>query len=307
MVMLLFSFETHREMASTFEKAISGLQSGRFTVTRFDNGELRVIVKSPVTAEHCFVLGSIAPPDEQFLSVLLLAHTLKKEGARKVTALLPYMAYTRQDKNKAGESMATAWAGLLVEASGYDQVITIDVHSEADKQFFSIPLVSLSPAEVLAAALTSYHLTDATIVAPDRGAIARCEAVTAAARMPKGEIPYFEKRRGEAGVIQVGPIGKVSARVVMIDDILDTGGTLTSACEKLMGAGVQEIYVMVTHALFTGAHWTQLWSLGVKKIFCTDTVPLPRDLDRSNIVILSSVPLLQKQLLSYESEDSVKA
>jgi ribose-phosphate pyrophosphokinase len=93
----------------------------------------------------------------------------------------------------------------------------------------------------------------------------------------------------------------------VIDDILDTGGTLTSACEKLMGAGVQEIYVMVTHALFTGAHWKRLWSLGVKKIFCTDTVPLPADLDRRNIVILSSLPLLRRQLFSYESEDSVKA
>ncbi|MCI0622549.1 MAG: ribose-phosphate pyrophosphokinase-like domain-containing protein, partial [Acidobacteria bacterium] len=106
--MLLFSFETYQAMASILLEKVSGLQSGRFTVTRFDNGELRVIVKSPVTAEHCLVLGSIAPPDEQLLSVLLLAHTLKKEGAGKVTALLPYMAYTRQDKNKAGESMATA-------------------------------------------------------------------------------------------------------------------------------------------------------------------------------------------------------
>jgi ribose-phosphate pyrophosphokinase len=217
------------------------------------------------------------------------------------------MGYTRQDKNKTGESMATAWAGLLADASGYDQVITIDVHSEADKQLFSIPLVSLSPAEVFAAALTGYHLTDATIVAPDQGAIGRCDAVKVAAQIPKGETPHFEKRRVDAGLIQVGPIGKVSARVVVIDDILDTGGTLTSACEKLMDAGVQEIYVMVTRALFTGAHWRQLWSLGVKKIFCTDTVPLPRDLDRSNIVILSSLPLLQKQLLSCESEDSVKA
>ena len=301
--MLLFSFETHREMASTFEKAISGLQLGSFTVTRFDNGELRIIVKSPVTAEHCFVLGSIAPPDEQLLSVLLLAHTLKKEGARKVTALLPYMAYTRQDKNKTGESMATAWAGLLVEASGYDRVITIDAHSERDRQLFSVPLVSLSPAEVFAAALTSYHLTDATIVAPDRGAIGRCEAVKAAARMPKSETPHFEKRRVDAGLIQVGPIGEVSARVVVIDDILDTGGTLTSACEKLLGAGVQEIHVMVTHALFTGAHWKRLWSLGVKRIFCTETVPLPRDVDRNNIVILSVLPLLQRHLLSCESED----
>jgi ribose-phosphate pyrophosphokinase len=134
------------------------------------------------------------------------------------------------------------------------------------------------------------------MVAPDNGAIDRCEAVKRAAGMPTGEIPYFEKKRTEQGIVHCGPIGKVGARVVIVDDMIDTGGTLVSACEKLKAVGVRDIYILVTHGLFTGSSWTQLWSLGVKRIFCTDTVPLRSGIDATNITLLSMVPLLAEGL-----------
>lgn len=122
-----------------------GVQLGQFRATRFENGELHLTLQTPVAKEDCLVLGSIAPPDENLLSALLLAHTLKKEGARRVTAILPYLAYARDDKNKPGESMATAWAGSLACASGIDEVMTVDVHSERAKGLFPISVLSLSP------------------------------------------------------------------------------------------------------------------------------------------------------------------
>ena len=214
------------------------------------------------------------PPDEQLLSVLLLAHTLKKEDAKQVTAVLPYLGYARDDKDKPGQSLATAWVGSLIRASGCDRVITVDVHSEKTKQLFPVPLVSLCPAGIFAEAIARYGLADATIVAPDEGAISRCEAVRAAAGM-SSKTAYFEKHRTETGIIHAGPIGEVGRRAVIIDDILDTGGTLVSACEQLSRTGVEEIEVMVTHGLFTGTRWKDLYHLGVKRIFCTDSVPLP--------------------------------
>ena len=145
--MILFAFEGFQAMGVALAK--SGTQ-GRFQVARFENGELHLDVQSSVRNENCFVLGSIAPPDEQLLSMLLLAHTLKKEGARRVCALLPYLAYARDDKDKPGKSLATAWAGTLAQASGLDGVITVDVHSERAKRLFPIPVLSLSPAELFA-------------------------------------------------------------------------------------------------------------------------------------------------------------
>ena len=300
--MILFAFETHAATAAALQSAMGQLQLGRFQVARFENGELHVEVETRCTAEHCVVLGSIAPPDEQLLSTLLLAHTLKKEGASKVTAVLPYLGYARHDKDKPGQSIATAWAGSLVKASGCDEVITVDAHSEKTKRLFPVPLVSLSPAAVFAEAMTRYGLARATVVAPDEGAIGRCEAVRTAAGMAPGKVPYFEKRRTETGIIHAGPIGEVGRQAVIVDDILDTGGTLVSACEKLSATGVEEVDVMVTHGLFTGTRWKDLYRFGVKRIFCTDSVPLPVGVDGDGIVRLSIIPLLAKELFAIDKK-----
>lgn len=295
--MILFAFEAYQGMAAALGKA-ANLALGSFQVSRFENRELHLDLETRVRNESCLILGSIAPPDEQLLSALLLAHTLKKEGAHHVTAVFPYLAYARDDKDKPGKSLATAWVGSLVRASGLDAVITVDVHSERARRLFPIPVLSVSPAETFADALTRCGLRGATIVAPDGGAIGRCEALQRAAGLARTPIPYFEKQRTATGITHVGPIGEVGRQTVIVDDILDTGGTLISACEKLREAGVEEIAIMVTHGLFTGERWKELWGLGVKRIFCTDSVPPPAGTAGCDIVSLSIVPLLGKELWS---------
>lgn len=293
--MLLFASQAFLPMAVTLAKA-ADLRIGEFHAARFENGEWHLDLETAVRNERCLVLGSIAPPDEQLLTTLLLGHTLRKEGAGYVTAILPYLAYARDDKDKPGKSLATAWAGSLVRASGFDEVIAVDVHSERARRLFPIAVRSLSPAEVFADAISRYGLDDATIVAPDGGAIGRCQAVQRAAGVGQPTIPYFEKQRTTTGITHAGPIGEVRRRALIVDDILDTGGTLLSACEKLRQAGVEEITIMVTHSLFTGERWKLLWRLGVKRIFCTDSVPNDLGLPENGIVRLSIVPLLAKEL-----------
>ncbi len=296
--LILFASETYGSMAAALEER-SSLVAGRFRPRRFENGELHIEVQTTVEREHCLILGSIAPPDEQLLATLLLAHTLKKEGARTVTALLPYLAYARDDKNKPGASMATACVAALARASGIDEVVTVDVHSERAKGLFTIPVVSLSSARIFAEAISRYDLRGATIVAPDNGAVPRCQAVRAAAGMPPCEVPYFEKRRTANGIKHLRFIGSVGRQAVIVDDILDTGGTLLSACEKLKEAGVDDITIMVTHGLFTGDRWKRLQELGVKRIVCTDSVPTLPGIVGSGIVRLSVVPLIAQQLCAF--------
>jgi ribose-phosphate pyrophosphokinase len=291
--MILFSFPGYENIARQLREA-APVQVGRFAVGRYANQELHANIDRAVSGEHCLILGTIAPPDEFLLSILLLAETLKKEGAHKITAVLPYLAYSRQDKDKPAESLGTAWVGALLKSSGIDQVLTIDVHSERDKQLFPIALISLSTDDLFAEVIKRQGLVDATMVAPDNGAIGRCEAVMKAAGMQGGEIPYFEKRRTEKGIVHSGPIGKVGAKVVIVDDMIDTGETLVSACEKLAAAGTQEIYILVTHGLFTGSTWLKLWSLGAKRIFCTDSVPLRSGIDATNITLISVAALIAK-------------
>ena len=287
--MMLFVFPAYERLALGLDLPV--LERGRFSVRRFPNQELCIDLDAIPTGRSCVILGSVAPPDEYLLSTLLLSHTLKKEGAHKVTALLPYLGYSRQDKEEAGKSLGTAWLGQALRASGVNDVVTVDVHSASVHQLFPIPVYSLSPAGIFADEIARLSLTGATLVAPDEGALDRCEAVRREANM-KRPLAYFKKTRTAEAVRHSVLHGEVGPQAVIVDDILDTGGTLISACETLRRAGVQEIIVMVTHGLFTGSLWERLWSLGVGRIYCTDTAPLPPRLASTRIAVLSVAPLL---------------
>jgi ribose-phosphate pyrophosphokinase len=269
--MLLLSIPPSLEMGNSLASWL-GICLSPCTFDRFPNQEVHATIQANAANEECFLLGTIAPPDEHLLSLLLLSHTLKKEGASTVVAMLPYLAYARDEKPKAGQSLATAWVATLLQASGVDTVITIDVHSPVVQRFFPMPVVSLSPAELFAQEIKRLSLLHATIVAPDAGARDRCQAVARAAGMTE-DILVLEKRRTREGVIHESISGKISPQAVIVDDILDTGGTLVSCCHLLQQQGVQDITILVTHGLFTGTFWQHLWSLGVKRICCTDTIP----------------------------------
>ena len=276
---------------------LPGLEPGKFSVTHYDNQEFRAAIDTTVSGEQCFLVGSVTPPEYRMLSFLLLGHTLKKEGASRVTGILPYLAYSREDKLKPRESLATAWMGALLQASGFDEIWTIDLHSEHDKNLFPLPLESLSPSSLFRESLGKLELTGASFVSPDRGAIPRCQAMKSAAGITCGEIVYFEKHRTAGGIVHHTPVGKVQRRAVIVDDILDTGATLVSAGEKLQSAGAEELYICVTHGLFTGEQWRNLWSLPVKHIFCTDTVSGCATIGDPRITVLPAAPLLREKLM----------
>jgi ribose-phosphate pyrophosphokinase len=293
----LFSFSEYSHV-SRWVCDLPGIEPGQFSIVRYANQELHAVIQGTVAGKQCFILGSIAPPDSQILSVLLLAHTLRKEGASRITGLLPYLAYAREDKLKAGESLATAWMGALLKASAFDQICAVDLHSEHDRQLFPLPLESLSTSGIFADCLKNNGLTDASFVAPDEGAVARCQAMVSAAGKTSADIVYFQKRRTAAGIVHHDPSGRVKRRAVVVDDVLDTGATLVSACEKLLTAGAEELYLCVTHGLFTGQRWHDLWSLAVKRIFCTDTIPACTSLQDPRITTLPVGPLIRAKLAS---------
>jgi ribose-phosphate pyrophosphokinase len=294
---MLFCFSEYAHISQAL-CGITSLQPGEFSITRYENQELHAAVQSPVAGEHCFVLGTIAPPEHQMAALLLLAHTLRKEGATRLTGVFPYLAYAREDHAKPGESLATAWAGAVLKASGFDEIWTVDLHSEHDQQLFPLPLESFSPAGLFAERIRNLGLTDATVVATDKGGIPRCEALKSAAGVTSGDIVYFNKLRVAGGIVHSDPIGGVGSRAVIVDDILDTGRTLVSACERLVRAGAEELYIFVTHGLFTGQAWQEVWSLPVKKMFCTDTIPACASIDDPRITILPIGPWLCEKLAS---------
>ncbi len=269
---IVFPLPQYRALlaAGSIERPAPAL--GSCELARFANGELHVRIGDPVAGRSCAVWGSLAPPDEQLVSVLALAHTLRREGARQLVALLPYLGYARQDRAESGQSLGAAWAGDLLQAVGVERVLTLDAHSRAAAACFPMRLDSLSPAPLFAEALVQRGLTDVSVVAPDDGALERSEALIRAAGIGT-PLARLRKQRDANGVTHSSLAGTISSRVVIVDDILDTGGTLISACAALRRAGAQEIYVLVTHGLFTGDRWRELPALGVQRIFTTDSIP----------------------------------
>lgn len=267
---------------------------GRLVVERFANRELSLGIEAEVSGKPCVLLGSVAPPDEQMLALALAADTLKRQGAARVIALLPYLAYARQDKEEPGKGLGIAWTGEILRASGVDELITIDIHSRRAAKLLELPVTSLSPAELFAAQLKRSGLLDATIVAPDEGAIERSHAVAEAAGVAK-PIVYLRKERTATGVVHRELVGEVGRRAVVIDDILDTGGTLVSCCQELGRRGAEETVVMVTHGLFTGERWRALLSL-VAGLHVTDSVPSLAVRPPEGVRVLSVRPLIEQAL-----------
>jgi ribose-phosphate pyrophosphokinase len=173
---VLYALSVHRHLAETLG-ALTGLEQGQASIGRFSNGELHVELRAEPAGRDCIVLGAVAPPDEHLLSTLLLCHTLRKEGARKITALLPYLGYARHDRAEPRKSRAAAWLGDILVASGVSRVITVDVHSSLIHQLVPAPVVSVSAAPLFAAQIAKLPLTDPVVVAPDEGALERSEAV----------------------------------------------------------------------------------------------------------------------------------
>lgn len=259
---------------------------------RYANGELYVS-GCPTLSGTVALFGSFSPPDENLLRTLLSAHTLRKEGAKKIVAVIPFAAYMRQDKIKPGLGLTTAWLGAMVRASGIDRIVTVDLHSERARDLLPVPVVSISPAPVFARAIRERGWEGATLVAPDNGAVRRCEAV-ARALGERRRVVRIEKTRTATGVRSGRLIGTVEKRCVLIDDQLDTGLTLIAACQRLRDAGAEEILICVTHGLFTGTAWKRLWSLGVREIVVTDTVP--RRARTARIQVVSVVALVEEAL-----------
>jgi ribose-phosphate pyrophosphokinase len=282
---LLFIFPPYEHLRAEFEKKYH-CERGSFYIGRFPNKELHLLLQTSPLNCSCLIIGSIAPPESGLFSFLILSHTLKKEGAKKVSAFIPYLAYSRQDKAEKGKSQLASLIQRLLKVSGVDEVTTIDIHSPISG------VGSLSSAPLFIKEIKSLDWAPFTLVAPDQGAIERCKDVLLGLKGPI-EMAWLSKTRHSKGVFHNQIHGMVQKRVIIIDDILDTGQTLISCCQMLREQGVQEMIIMVTHGLFTGSLWKKLWKLGVKKIYCTDTVPLSKEIaQEENICIIPTKKFL---------------
>jgi ribose-phosphate pyrophosphokinase len=277
---------------------------------RFPNREIYLKILENVRGKKCLVIGSSMPPEENLFYTLLLIHTLKKEGAKKVKVLIPYLAYSRHEQNESGKSWETKWLGEALQISGAKKLITFDLHTFKDKKVFSIPIVSIRTVPIVTEIIKRIKSTNLTLVAADRGALLLVKRINKNLKI-KLSVAYFHKTRTAEGVALEGFHGHVGEEVMIIDDMLDTGETLYKDLLKLKEWGVKKVNIFITHGLFTGSLWKKLFSAStggrsssggkggiVQNIYCTDTVPLRPEVKKDKrIKVISILPILNKHFI----------
>ncbi|MDB5528973.1 MAG: phosphoribosylpyrophosphate synthetase [Devosia sp.] len=280
------------------------------TVKRFADKEVYVEVHENVRGEDVFILQSTSfPANDNLMELLILTDALRRSSARRITAVLPYFGYARQDRKSASRTPISAKlvANLITEA-GVNRVITLDLHAAQIQGFFDIPTDNLYSAPVMTRDIKdNYDNSKVMIVSPDVGGVARARAI---AQRIGADLAIVDKRRPKAGVSEVmNIIGDVSGQhCILIDDIVDSGGTLVNAAEALLKAGALEVSAYITHGVLSNGAAEKIAASKLKELVITDSIE-ETDLVQTarNIRRISIAPLIGEAIARTASEQSVSS
>ena len=281
----------------------------RAQVKRFPDNEIWVTIDENVRGEDVFVLQSTSyPTNDNLMELLICIDALKRASAKRITAVMPYFGYARQDRKTGGRTPISAkLVANLITRAGADRVLTMDLHSGQIQGFFDIPTDNLHAAPLMAADIkTNYEKPhELLIVSPDVGGVVRALAV--ASRL-NADLAIVDKRRSGPGKSEVANIiGDVAGRrLIMFDDIVDSAGTLCSAAQSLIDAGATEVSAYVTHGVLSGAACERVKNSVLKELVITDSIEQPDPIVASEkIRTVSCAPLIGEAIRRIANEESV--
>ena len=275
--LLVFSGNANRPLAEAVCKEL-GIRLGKAQVGRFSDGEVQVEIEENVRRQEAFVIQpTCAPSAENLVELMVLVDALKRASVSSVTAVVPYFGYARQDRRPRSSRVpiTAKVAAKMFGAVGTDRVLTVDLHADQIQGFFDIPVDNVYASPLLLADIWRAHGTDnMVVVSPDVGGVVRARAI--AKRLDDADLAIIDKRRPRANVATVmNIIGDVSGKTcVLVDDIVDTAGTLCAAAAALKAQGAVKVVAYCTHAVLSGAAITNIGGSELDELVVTDTIPL---------------------------------
>jgi ribose-phosphate pyrophosphokinase len=275
-------------------------------VSRFSDGEVFVQVNENVRGTDVFVIQPTCPPvNDSLMELLVMIDALKRASARRITAVLSYYGYGRQDRKVQPRVPITAkLVADLLEAAGVDRVLALDLHAGQIQGFFNIPVDHLFAAPVIVDYLGKKDLVDPVIVSPDAGGVERARAI--AKRLSAGLAIIDKRREGPNQALAMHLIGDVRDRdAVVIDDMIDTAGTLVQAVGALERGGARRILACGVHPVLSGPAIERIGAAALEEIVVTNSIPVPHDKRRDRITVLSVAPLLGEAIRRIHDEESV--
>ena len=285
------------------------MEPGHVSLYSFSDGENYVQIDENVRGADIFVIQPTCPPvNDQLMELLIMLDAFKRSSARRVTAVIPYYGYARQDrKDKPRVPITSKLVADLITAAGADRVLTLDLHAAQIQGFFNIPVDHLFAAPVIIGALKKLNLEDLTIVSPDAGGVERARAF---AKRLGASLAIIDKRRVAANQTEVmNIIGDVEGRnVYVVDDIIDTGGTLIHSVEALQAKGAKSVSATCTHAVLSGPAIARINASQLDQVITTNSMPTAdKEAECPKLRSLSIAELLAEAIKRIHNEDSVSS
>ena len=289
----LFALNSNKPLAEKIAKRM-GLKLSTSSVVRFSDGEIQVNIDDSVRGKDVFLIQSTsAPVNDNLMELLIMIDAVRRASAASVNIVLPYYGYARQDrKTRAREPITAKLVADMIQAAGADRVLSLDLHAPQIQGFFDIPVDNLMGAPLVADYFLSNHLEeDAVVVSPDHGGVTRARKL---AEFLGTSIAIVDKRRPKANVAEVmNIIGDVKGkRAILIDDMIDTAGTITLAAQALKDAGATEVYACATHAVLSGPAVDRLNNSVIKSLVLTDSIQQPAEKNLDKMILVSVGPLM---------------
>ena len=301
----LFSGSANPELARQISEYLDE-PLGRVKLTRYSDGEVNFQILENVRGADAFVIQPTCPPcNENIMELLIMIDALKRASARRITAVVPYYGYARQDrKDKPRVPISSRLVADLLSAAGTNRLLTMDLHAGQIQGYFNMPVDHLFAKPVVIEYLKELRIPDLTVVSPDAGGVERARAF---AKQLGARLAIIDKRRTEANVAEVMHIiGDVEGRnLVIVDDIIDTAGTLVRATSALKKAGAERILATTTHPVLSGPAIERLLESDFERIIVTNTIPLGKEKQIEKVRVLSVARLLGEAIQSIHKETSV--
>jgi ribose-phosphate pyrophosphokinase len=303
----VFCGNSNRSLAEEVAQYLA-IPMGKSLVATFKNGETRVRIEQNVRGSDIFVIQpTCTPVNDHLMELLIIMDALRRSSAQRVTAVVPYYGYARQEKKTAGrEPISAKLVANLIATAGADRIITIDLHASAIEGFFDIPVDHLRASPILASYFKKLGLTGSqvTVVSPDVGGVARANEFR---ERLGASLAIVAKQRPEPDVSEVMEmVGDVHGRTaIIVDDIISTGGTLAEAADMMMRRGALEVYAAATHGIFAATAGELVHRSALKKVVVTNTVPVPNSLRDEKIEVLTVAPLLAEAIKRIHLGESV--
>lgn len=303
----LFSGNANKPLATEIASYLN-INLGRAIVGTFRNGETRVKLEENVRGSDVFVVQpTCTPVNQNLMELLLLTDALRRASARRVTAVVPYYGYAKQEKKTTGrEPISAKLVANLIRTAGADRVLTMDLHAPAIEGFFDIPVDHLQAGPLLAEYIRDIHLPNLVVVSPDAGGVGRANNFRE--RIGAG-LAIIAKQRPQPDVAEmIEMVGDVDGKTaIIVDDLISTGGTLAEAARSLRARGAKQVYACATHGIFAGEAIGIMAESPLVETIVTNTVPLPDDCSRARIKSISVAPLFAEAIMRIHKDLSLSA